>query len=249
MCLVQYREKMSRLRLATLLVVAGCAAGTVLHVSAASSVAPPGPSQLRLLQFNVRNAATDGRAAVIKASGADVVTLGDVNVKDIFNQIAAAVGFHSYYVPGNDGYSVGILSSFPIRRCFSYTEAPIQHAAYGCRIPIRGTSWWMGAAPRLCLPQPPGARHFRACDQLGRGLHLAVRPRDACGDVDQPTTEAIASNGGSAGELRSRKGAAGDPKCDGCGIVVGATPVNRSRHCRKASAVLERYPSGQRTVW
>jgi endonuclease/exonuclease/phosphatase family metal-dependent hydrolase len=190
MCLVSYRGKMSRLRLAALLVVAGCAAGTVLHVSAASSAAPPGPSQLRLLQFNVRNGATDGRAAVvaavIKASGADVVTLDEVNVKDLFNQIAAAVGFHSYYVPGNDGYSVGILSRFPIRRCFSYIEAPIQHAAYGCRIPIRGTSWWIFGAHLACCNQEP-VRSQEAALLLTKMREHAKSPVVLSGDLNSQT--------------------------------------------------------------
>jgi endonuclease/exonuclease/phosphatase (EEP) superfamily protein YafD len=114
-------------------------------------------STLRLLQFNVLNGATGGRAAgvaaVIKASGADVVTLDEVNVRDIFNQIAASLGFHSYFVPGNDGYSVGILARFPIRRCFSYTQAPIQHAAYGCRIAIQETNWWIFGAHLACCDQ------------------------------------------------------------------------------------------------
>jgi endonuclease/exonuclease/phosphatase (EEP) superfamily protein YafD len=103
-------------------------------------------SRLRLLQLNVREGATDGRArgvaAVIKASGADVVTLDEVNVQDIFKQIAASVRFHSYFVPAKDGYNVGLLSRFPIKKCFNYADL-IPHAAYACRIPIHGTNWWI----------------------------------------------------------------------------------------------------------
>lgn len=126
-------------------------------VGAAASSAPrrvtakPSPvSKLKLLQLNVREGATGGRgagvAALIKASGADVVTLEEVTVKSIFQQIAVDVGFHGYYVPGVGGWSVGILSRFPLRRCFGYSQAPLQRAAYGCRIPIAGTSWWVFGA-------------------------------------------------------------------------------------------------------
>lgn len=94
--------------------------------------------------------ATGGRSAavvaVIKASGADVVTLDEVNDKSIFGEIAAATRFHSVWVPGNDGYSVGILSRFPIRSCTQYLQPPIRHAAYGCRIAIGRTSWWIFGA-------------------------------------------------------------------------------------------------------
>jgi endonuclease/exonuclease/phosphatase family metal-dependent hydrolase len=191
MCLVSHRAKIPRrLWLAALLVVAGCAAATALHVGRASSAVPPAPSQLRLLQFNVRNGATDGRAAgvaaVIEASGADVVTLDEVNVKDIFKQIAAAVGFHSYYVPGNDGYSVGILSRFPIRRCFSYTEAPIQHAAYGCRIPIRGTNWWVFGAHLACCNQE-AVRSQEAALLLAKMREHATSPVVLSGDLNSQT--------------------------------------------------------------
>jgi endonuclease/exonuclease/phosphatase family metal-dependent hydrolase len=103
-----------------------------------------------------------GVAAVIKASGADVVTLEEVTVHSIFEQIAAAVGFHSYYVPGVSGYSVGILSRFPLRRCFGYNQAPLQRAAYGCRIPIAGTTWWVF-----------GAHLGSGSDEVARGKEAA----------------------------------------------------------------------------
>jgi len=131
-------------------VVAGIVGGAASSAPGRLTASPPSSSKLKLLQFNVREGATGGRAAgvaaVIRASGADVVTLEEVTVKSIFEQIAAAVGFHSFYVPGVAGYSVGILSRFPLRRCFGYNQAPLQRAAYGCRIPIAGTNWWVFGA-------------------------------------------------------------------------------------------------------
>ena len=102
---------------------------------------------MRLLQFNVLDGATDGRStavvAVIKASGADVVTLDEVNDPAAFQQIAQATGFHSVYVRANDGFNIGLLSRFPIHACTQFREAPIRHAAYGCRIDISRRSWWI----------------------------------------------------------------------------------------------------------
>jgi endonuclease/exonuclease/phosphatase family metal-dependent hydrolase len=110
----------------------------------------PVHSTLSLLQLNVRGGATGGRAAgviaVIKASHADVVTLEEVTVRSIFDQIAAAVGFHRYYVPGVGGWSVGLLSRFPIRACVPYNHPPMQRAAYGCAIRIARTTWWVFGA-------------------------------------------------------------------------------------------------------
>jgi endonuclease/exonuclease/phosphatase family metal-dependent hydrolase len=132
-------------------------AGVALLLATSASGRPdrrPAPvSKLKLLQFNVREGATDGRAtavaAVIKSSGADVVTLDEVNVKSIFDQLATATRFHSYYVQSADGYNVGILSRYPIRRCYSYTAPPLHHGAYGCRIRISGANWWVVGA-HLC---------------------------------------------------------------------------------------------------
>jgi endonuclease/exonuclease/phosphatase family metal-dependent hydrolase len=137
--------------------LASCVSGAAVSAPQHVGATQPPRSILNLLQFNVREGATDGRwsavAAVIKASGADVVTLDEVNVKSIFGQIAAATGFHAFWVPGNDGYSVGILSRFPIRRCLQYLQPPIRHAAYGCRIPIAGTNWWIFGAHLYCCDE------------------------------------------------------------------------------------------------
>jgi exonuclease III len=110
-------------------------------------------STLKLLQFNVLQGATGGRAAgvvaVIKDSGADVVTLDEVNVPKIFDQIAAATQLHSYYVQSRDGYNVGILSRFRLGICTSYIQPPLHHGAFGCPIQIAGTTWWIFGA-HLC---------------------------------------------------------------------------------------------------
>ncbi|HEU5373741.1 MAG TPA: endonuclease/exonuclease/phosphatase family protein [Gaiellaceae bacterium] len=122
--------------------------------SSGGTTARPTPlSTLKLLQFNVREGATGSRgaavAAVIKSSHADVITLDEVNVKSVFQQLARSTRFHSYYVQSRDGYNVGILSRYPIARCYSYTSPPLHHGAYGCRIPIAGTNWWVFGA-HLC---------------------------------------------------------------------------------------------------
>jgi endonuclease/exonuclease/phosphatase family metal-dependent hydrolase len=176
-----------------LLLLAAVAVASYLGSAAMSTGLRPGSaarlSSLKLLQFNVREGATGGRAAgvvaVIEASGADVVTLEEVTVKSIFEQIAADVGFHSYYVPGVAGYSVGILSRFPIRSCFGYNQAPLQRAAYGCRIPIAGTNWWVFGA------------------QLGSGSHEVARSKEAAfllAQMNQHPTEPIVL----AGDLNSQ---------------------------------------------
>lgn len=102
---------------------------------------------LRLLQFNVMQGATGGRdtavAAVINKLRPDVATLDEVNVRSIFNHIATVTHMYGYWVRGNDGYSVGVLSRVPLKDCTPYVQAPIRHAAYGCRVNMRGTKWWI----------------------------------------------------------------------------------------------------------
>jgi endonuclease/exonuclease/phosphatase family metal-dependent hydrolase len=104
-------------------------------------------SRLKLLQFNVLQGALDGRwpavAAVIEQSGADVVTLDEVNDEGVFEQIEGATGLHGLWVKANDAYSVGILSRYPLLNCTQYREAPIRHSAYGCRVVVGGKSWWI----------------------------------------------------------------------------------------------------------
>jgi endonuclease/exonuclease/phosphatase family metal-dependent hydrolase len=94
--------------------------------------------------------ANGGRAkavsALIKQLRPDVATLDEVNVRSIFHHIVKVTGMYGYWVPGNDGYSVGVLSRFPLKDCSAYVQAPIRHAAYGCRISFRGTRWWIFGA-------------------------------------------------------------------------------------------------------
>jgi endonuclease/exonuclease/phosphatase family metal-dependent hydrolase len=169
------------------LVVAGAAASSAPGRVTAK---PPPASKLKLLEFNVREGATGGRAAgvaaVIKASGADVVALEEVTVKSIFEQIAAAVGFRSYYVPGVAGYSVGILSRFPMRRCFGYNQAPLQRAAYGCRIPIAGTNWWVFGA-HLGSGSNEVARSKEAAFLLAQMNQHRTGPIVLAGDLNSQT--------------------------------------------------------------
>jgi endonuclease/exonuclease/phosphatase family metal-dependent hydrolase len=170
--------------------VIACVAATATSASRHLTVAQLPVSTLKLLQFNVMEGAEGGRwaavAAVIKASGADVVTLDEVTDKDIFQQIVAATGFrHSVWIKANDSYSVGILSRFSIPRCFYYLQAPIRHAAYGCRIPIAGTNWWVFGT------------HLYCCDEAVRiqeaGLiisEMKKHPRDPvvlAGDLNSQT--------------------------------------------------------------
>jgi endonuclease/exonuclease/phosphatase family metal-dependent hydrolase len=168
-------------------VVAGVLGGAASSAPRRVTAKPPSASKLKLLQFNVLEGATGGRAAgvaaMIKASGADVVTLEEVTVKSIFEQIAADVGFHRYYVPGVSGYSVGILSRFPIRRCFGYNQAPLQRAAYGCRIPIAGTNWWVFGA-HLGSGSDEVARSKEAAFLLARMNQQRAEPIVLAGDLN-----------------------------------------------------------------
>jgi endonuclease/exonuclease/phosphatase family metal-dependent hydrolase len=148
-----------------LLVVALLAAAALVPAGAAPAAQAP-LSTLKLLQFNVLQGATGGRGkgvvAVIKDSGADVVTLDEVNSKSVWDEIVAGTGFHGMWVQGNDGYSVGILSRFPLQSCTQYLQPPIHHAAYGCRIKINKTSWWVFGA------------HLYGFDELVRSQEMAL---------------------------------------------------------------------------
>ena len=110
---------------------------------------PPRLAALKLLQFNVLSA-TQGRdagvAAVIKASGADVVTLDEVAYKDIFDKIVARTHMHGVWIKSEDPFSVGILSRYPIRQCTPYVDPPMHHGAYGCLVRIGGVNWWIFGA-------------------------------------------------------------------------------------------------------
>ncbi len=124
-------------------------AALALSTAVASATDPP--SRLRVLQFNVLNGATGDRTAaviaVIKAANADVVTLDEVNDQATFDRIAAATGLHALYARAADGYSVGVLSRYPLRRCSRYQSAPIRHSAYGCRVDLpSGAHWWVFGA-------------------------------------------------------------------------------------------------------
>jgi endonuclease/exonuclease/phosphatase family metal-dependent hydrolase len=128
----------------------GASGGVASRTSQAGSPRSTDPQirgTMRLLQFNVLNGATGDRAAaviaVIKDSGADVVTLDEVNDPATFNRIATATGYHAVYVRANDGYNIGFLSRTPIRTCDQFREAPLRHAAYGCRIKALGRTWWI----------------------------------------------------------------------------------------------------------
>lgn len=138
-------------RRSLLILAAAAAAGLGVGASTAAGTKRPLPrvSTLRLLQFNVLSA-TQGRdagvAAVIKGSGADVVTLDEVAYKDIFDKIAQETGLHSVWVRSRDVFSVGILSRYPIRDCTPYVDPPMHHAAYSCRIRVGMTDWWIFGA-------------------------------------------------------------------------------------------------------
>jgi endonuclease/exonuclease/phosphatase family metal-dependent hydrolase len=152
------------LRLVVALLAVLVAATSVAAAAPHESVQAP-LSTLNLLQFNVLEGATGSRTApviaAIKTSGADVVTLDEVKVKSVFDQMAQATGFYSMWVPGNDGYSVGILSRFPLRNCQPYVQSPIRHAAYGCRVQIGRKSWWIFGA------------HLYCCDENVRAQEIA----------------------------------------------------------------------------
>jgi endonuclease/exonuclease/phosphatase (EEP) superfamily protein YafD len=109
---------------------------------------------LTLLQFNVMQGATKGRAravaALIKDLRPDVVTLDEVIFRNIFDQIASSTRMYGYWARANDGYSIGILSRAPLHACTTYHQAQIKHAAYSCRVTVGGTSWWIFGSHLAC---------------------------------------------------------------------------------------------------
>lgn len=121
---------------------------------------------LRLLQFNVMQGATGGRAAavaaLIKHVRPDVATLDEVNVRKIFLRIASLTGMYGYWVRANDAYSVGILSRVPLHDCQPYRQPPIRHAAYSCRVRLGGRNWWIFGA------------HLYCCDETVRSQEAAL---------------------------------------------------------------------------
>lgn len=128
----------------------GCGGGSGISatfVPAKRPTSPPRRNTLRLLQWNVLQGATGGRAtavaALIRDLKPDVVTLDEVNDQSIFDQIASTTGMYGYWVQANDAYSVGILSRVPLHNCTPYRQAPIQHAAYSCRVKLGNQGWWI----------------------------------------------------------------------------------------------------------
>jgi endonuclease/exonuclease/phosphatase family metal-dependent hydrolase len=119
---------------------------------------------LRLLQLNVREGATNGRAtavaALIKDLQPDVATLDEVAYRSIFDHIASVTGMYGYWARANDAFSVGILSRVPLHDCAPYRQKPIQHAAYSCRVRLGDQSWRIFGAHLACCGD--GAERQRA---------------------------------------------------------------------------------------
>lgn len=138
------------------LLLGGCGGGGAVSATFTPVKSPPRSRQqtLRLLQFNIKDGATGGRAtavaAVIRSLKPDVVTVEEANVRSLFDQIAAATGMYGYWVRANDAYSVGILSRVPLHNCVAYRQAPLRHAAYGCRVVIGARSWWIFGTQLYC---------------------------------------------------------------------------------------------------
>lgn len=149
------------------LLLGGCAGGGGISAtfSPAKRPAPPHRKTLRLLQFNVMQGATGGRdaavAALIEKLKPDVVTLDEVNVHSIFDHIAAVTGMYGYWARANDAYSVGILSRVPLHHCTPYRQAPIRHAAYGCRVKLAGQSWWIFGTHLYCCSETVRSQEAR----------------------------------------------------------------------------------------
>jgi endonuclease/exonuclease/phosphatase family metal-dependent hydrolase len=156
-----------------------------------TSAKHPAPRTLRLLQWNVLEGATNGRdkavAALIRDLKPDVVTLDEVNVQSIFNRIASATGMHGYWVQANDAYSVGILSRVPLHNCTPYRQAPIQHAAYSCRVKLRKQNWWIFGA-HLTPGNGQEARRAQEAALLISKMNLHPRsPVVLAGDLNSHT--------------------------------------------------------------
>lgn len=173
-----------------------CGCGTSGGVSATFApakrpIAHPHRTTLRLLQWNVLQGATNGRAAavagLIRDLKPDVVTLDEVNVEHIFDHIASVTGMHGYWVQANDAYSVGILSRVPLHNCTPYLQAPIQHAAYSCRVKLGKQNWWIYGAHLA----PGNSQEARRAEEAGvliseMNLHPR-RPVVLAGDLNSHT--------------------------------------------------------------
>jgi endonuclease/exonuclease/phosphatase family metal-dependent hydrolase len=139
----------------------------------------------------VLQGATSGRAAAVTAlirdRKPDVVTLDEVNVQSIFDHIARATGMHGYWVQANDAYSVGILSRVPLHNCTPYKDAPIQHAAYSCRVKLGKTNWWIYGA-HLAAGNSQEARRGEEATLLISKMNLhPTRPVVLAGDLNSHT--------------------------------------------------------------
>lgn len=173
-----------------------CGCGTSGGVSATFApakrpIAHPHRTTLRLLQWNVLQGATNGRAAavagLIRDLKPDVVTLDEVNVEHIFDHIASVTGMHGYWVQANDAYSVGILSRVPLHNCTPYLQAPIQHAAYSCRVKLGKQNWWIYGA-HLAPGNSLEARRAEEAGVLISEMNLHPRrPVVLAGDLNSHT--------------------------------------------------------------
>jgi endonuclease/exonuclease/phosphatase family metal-dependent hydrolase len=135
--------------------------------------------------------ATNGRAtavaALIKDLRPDIATLDEVNVQRIFDHIASVTGMHGYWAKANDAYSVGILSRAPLHSCTPYRQAPIQHAAYSCRIKLGNQNWWIFGAHLACCGGAEQQRAREAAILISKmNLHRKV-PVVLAGDLNSHT--------------------------------------------------------------
>jgi endonuclease/exonuclease/phosphatase family metal-dependent hydrolase len=134
--------------------------------------------------------ATNGRAkavaALIEHVKPDVATLDEVNVHSIFNHIAAMTGMYGYWVHANDHYAVGILSRVPLRNCTPYRQAPIQHAAYSCRVTLGKQNWWVFGAHLACCKNEQKRAQEAAIVISKMNLH-PTQPVVLAGDLNSHT--------------------------------------------------------------
>jgi endonuclease/exonuclease/phosphatase family metal-dependent hydrolase len=104
--------------------------------------------------LNVLQGATNGRArgvaALINDERPDVVTLDEVTVRRIFDEIAASTRMYGYWAQATDGYSIGILSRVPLHDCTTYRQAQVRHAAYSCLVKVGGRRWWIFGTHLAC---------------------------------------------------------------------------------------------------
>jgi endonuclease/exonuclease/phosphatase family metal-dependent hydrolase len=218
------------------LVLCGCGgSGSSAAFTPATRPAPrPHPNTLRLLQLNVREGATNGRAtavaALIKDVKPDVATLDEVAYRNIFDHIASMTGMYGYWVRANDVFSVGILSRVPLHNCAPYRQKPIQHAAYSCRVRLGKQSWWIFGAH---LAPGAGAEQRRAQEaaivitemNLHRGLPVVLAGdlnSHAPGDPDAMATTLVVPEllgAGYVDAFRELHPVAQDP-----GLTISAPP-------------------------